>query len=170
MSDFPPVEETHTPAVSSLRSKFEQLAVDTSKSAHRLSSASTQDIALLAPPDSGSPRPRASSTSNEQKPSPKLLRAASSSSDLKVYERRPPPTPPQRNSQVNTPAGSPLLRPTALQGPESSPISSPSLLSLDAKKALLARKPPPPPPNTPRIEPPEPVGGPSVSALRSKFR
>jgi hypothetical protein len=159
------VEETHAPPVSSLRTKFEQLTLDASAANGLLRQPLSHDLLM---PEPSSPRPRASSASNETKPSPRLLRASSSSSDLKVEERKPPPPPPPRGSQANSPAhsatASPLLRPAP-----SSPLSSPAPLTLEAKQALLARKPPPPPPSLPRAQCQEPSDSGGVSALISKF-
>ncbi|RDB20337.1 putative inositol polyphosphate 5-phosphatase C9G1.10c [Hypsizygus marmoreus] len=113
------------PAVRSLRSKFEQLAVEKStglNSAHnggaRSESGSRNE--LLAPGGPASPRPRASSnTYSNSQPEIQHLRSSSSSSDLKGTKRPPPPPPPSRGLKA-TPAlsspvpASPLLRPVPI--------------------------------------------------------
>jgi hypothetical protein len=129
------VESVPTPAVSSLRSRFEQLAVD---STIKLPS----NGRLTADPPS--PRPRAASGSSgvqPDNPRSETLRTSSSSSDLKG-SKRPPPPPPIRAS----PNATPLLRPTHISSsPSLSHIaaygSTPNLLNMTPMK-----KPPPPPP------------------------
>lgn len=144
------VEEIQISAVSSLRSKFERLAVDAAQKPHR--SFGAHD--LLAP-DPTSPRPRANSTTEQQKPSTKSLRTASSSSNLKDVDRKGPPAHVEHASTSASPVpASPLLHPVVASGPPS-PSSTLSLRSAEGrqiKAALLARKPPPPPPVTPRLE------------------
>ncbi len=83
-------------AVKSLRSKFEQLAVDTSSHVRR-SSTNTSDPNASDP---SSPRPRRSSGSTVDLFVPQAhVRTSSSSSDLKVSTKRPPPPPPARISR-----------------------------------------------------------------------
>lgn len=151
-ADSPPdVEETPIPAVSSLRSKFEQLAVDSSPTISVHKATSSHDLLV---PEPGSPRPRAMSNHDQRSASPvhpRALRTAASISDLQSgtnTKKQPPPPPPR--SRGNSPAASvkasPLLRPVA-----DSPLASsiPPIPSTDAspsRAALLARKPPPPPP------------------------
>lgn len=160
----PEVEQTPTPAVSSLRSKFEQLAVNSSTtSLNRLSGSYD-----LLSPDSGSPRPRSMSISTERPPSsPRSLRPAASSSDLNVGGKRPPPPPPPRSSKGNSPVpsvnSSPLLQPVATGSGPPSPTSS---FSLSNKAVLLQRKPPPPPPS--HESSPVPSGS-GVATLINKF-
>ncbi|KAJ3509069.1 hypothetical protein NLJ89_g5412 [Agrocybe chaxingu] len=97
-------------AVKSLKSKFEQLAVQTSP--HRPGSSD-----FLAP---SSPRPRAVSSSVVDAPA-SHLRTSSSSSDLRVpVKKAPPPPPPPRGSKtlnpspIPSPSPSPLLRPVPI--------------------------------------------------------
>ena len=146
------IETAAPPAVSSLRSRFEKLAADSS-------AASTSS---LKPPASGSHSHLAVPPSPRLRPAPEherdpsdssihSLRPATSFSDLKATAKRPPPPPPFRPpSRAPSPANprvSPLLRPV--------PDPSPSLIdhnlpaepvSVAAKAALLSRRPPPPPP------------------------
>src|SRR5882762_11670688 len=76
------IETTPPPAVSSLRSRFEQLAVETSPG---------HQPGLLAV----DPRPRAISGTQETRPQyANHLRSTSSSSDLNTGAKRPPPPPP----------------------------------------------------------------------------
>jgi hypothetical protein len=153
------IESTPPPAVSSLRSRFEQLAAD---------SFSRPQSALLVP-DPSSPRPRAVSGTQEPRPQQHgHLRSASSSSDLNTGIKRPPPPPPppprasSRSSLVSsaapTPSASPLLRPVpipnssnALHGSSISPGKSPSMsLQVEDEASSMA-----------------PVGG--VASLRNIF-
>lgn len=165
----PEVEQTPIPAVSSLRSKFEKLATESSSSTslHRLSVGHD-----LLSPDSGSPRPRAMSISTERPPSsPRSLRAAASSSDLKVGGKKPPPPPPPRSSKGNSPApsvtSSPHLQPVAPASGPPSPTIPPVSLN---KAALLQRKPPPPPSPLPASqELPTTPGGSGVASLINRF-
>ncbi|KAF5363758.1 hypothetical protein D9756_001104 [Leucocoprinus leucothites] len=104
-------------AVKSLRSKFEQLAVDTSSQVRRPSSNpnSTNGSAQLLGPASA--RPRQSSGSQVDVFSPQAhIRTSSSSSDLKVSAKRPPPPPPPRIAK--SPASP---RPSRSPSPSSSP-------------------------------------------------
>ena len=176
LSDSPPdVEETPTPAVSSLRSKFEKLAVDSSPKITVHSFASSND--LLAP-EPGSPRPRAMSNNDQRTGSPintRALRPASSSSDLKqgTSGRKPPPPPPPR-SRGSSPAAStkasPSLRPVP-DPPSSTPVPAASLTPDPNANlaALLARK-PPPPPHASEKDPFDDVPVGSVAARISQFR
>jgi hypothetical protein len=87
------IDSGSLPAVKSLRSKFEQLAVDTAHNTPRPSS-STGDLLHV---DTPSPRVRRPSGSHlDFSPSQTHLRSSSSSSDLKVGTKRPPPPPPPR--------------------------------------------------------------------------
>ena len=169
------VDEPHTVAVSDLRSRFEQLAVDnattTPRSVKRLSSG--QDH--LAPE---SFRPRASSATEEQKPLNQALRAASSSSDLKKATKRPPPIPPSRSPRASSPnpsaSTSHLAHNPRVTGMFTSPSASSSSLPIPAetkqiRAASLARKPPPPPPPTPRDTNELRSTGRGVGSLSSKF-
>lgn len=169
------IESTPPPAVSSLRSRFEQLAADTAAAAVAKRPASTYGLLTLEPP---SPRPRASSGHNDPKPDPQSLRPASSSSDLKAGLKRPPPPPPARSSRAPSPApnASPLLRPVAPNDPPSSPLIHEATLPSNApsvsphKSGSLSRKPPPPPP--PPIHhdsKPEMQRSTDISSLINKF-
>lgn len=172
MQDIPDpgIEETQPVAVSDLRSRFEQLAVNstTSRTAKRLSGG--HDLLAPVPP---SPRPRSSSITEEQNPSSRILRGTASSSDLKVATKRPPPVPPPRGSRANSPSPtSPLLHPVALTDSAPSHSQSHMFPATEPKpsiKAALARKPPPPPPpSTPRNVH-DPASAPGISSLISKF-
>ncbi|OBZ71955.1 Synaptojanin-1 [Grifola frondosa] len=145
----PPDIESPSPAVSSLRSRFEKLAADTSLA----STARPIGSHGLLTPEPLSPRPRAMSSSvNDSYPdsiSQQTLRAASSSSDLKAGYKRPPPPPPLRTSRASSPAtpgASPLLRPVP-DPPSSQHDSTPIVESNPVKYAQLSRKPPPLPPH-----------------------
>lgn len=118
------IENQPIPAVKSLRSKFEQLAID-------ISHGRPSDSRYLSPSSS---RPRAASgTFNEQESSVQQLRSSSSSSDLQAKLKRPPPPIPARPSRATSP--SPLLRPvptpsTQLIDLDDSPTVSPSVAAL----------------------------------------
>jgi hypothetical protein len=165
----PEVEDRPTPAVSSLRSKFEKLAVESSSTTSLNKITMSHD---LLSPDSGSPRPRAMSISTEQRPpsSPRSLRSAASSSDLK--KKPPPPPPPARSSKGNSPApsvtSSPLIRAVPMSSGPPSPTSIASPLS---KAALLQRKPPLPPSSPAALSQdlPQTPGGSGVASLLNKF-
>ncbi|EKM58956.1 uncharacterized protein PHACADRAFT_249089 [Phanerochaete carnosa HHB-10118-sp] len=165
LSEPPPqVEETPAPAVSSLRSKFEKLAVESSSttSLNRLSM--SQD---LLTPDSGSPRPRAMSIPDERPPSsPHSLRSASSSSDLK---KKQPPPPPPRSSKGSSPAPSATSSPHVYPVPMRSEPPSPTHTAPPNRVALLHRKPPPPPSPAPSrdLSPASKESG--IASLISKF-
>ncbi|RPD62171.1 hypothetical protein L227DRAFT_51701 [Lentinus tigrinus ALCF2SS1-6] len=145
------IETSASPAVSSLRSRFEKLAADSSTpSTSSLKPPGTPNTHLAVPL---SPRLRPAPEHNREPSDSSIhsLRPVSSSSDLKASPKRPPPPPPLRpSSRAPSPANprlSPLLRP--VHDP------SPSLFEYDAtpepssvvdKAALLSRRPPPPPP------------------------
>lgn len=102
-------------AVKSLRSKFEQLAVDTSSHVRRSSTNSTNTNGS----GPSSPRIRRPSGSQSDFFAPQAhLRTSSSSSDLKVPTKRPPPPPPRitkpssspQPSRSPSPTGSPHLK------------------------------------------------------------
>ncbi|KAH9843546.1 uncharacterized protein C8Q71DRAFT_3565 [Rhodofomes roseus] len=147
----PDIESTPPPAVSSLRSRFEQLAAGSSAGPAPKRPISTHG---LLTPEPLSPRPRAASGSNELRPDARSLRPTSSSSDLKTGTKRPPPPPPGRSSRAPSPApavSSPLLRATLAADPPSSPLVHETTLPTSRpvspnKSAPLSRKPPPPPP------------------------
>lgn len=153
------------PAVQSLRSRFEQLAVDTSgSSSHSRGPSSSNKYLgyqgdLLTPT---SPRPRASSnTYSNTHVDIHHLRSSSSSSDLKTGVKRPPPPPPSRGSKGPSGSpipGSPLLRPVPV--PPSS-NGSPRLGPLNL-----------PTNGFPSLQEPLPQDssiGPSVASLRHKL-
>ena len=149
------IESAPPPAVSSLRSRFEKLAADSSVSSHPslkpspapahsfLAPASTPSSPQLRP----SPIPEHDRDVSEQHPH--FLHPSSSSSDVRIVGKRPPPPPPSplcppSRTPSPAPARSPLLRPvspavTDLDVPQES-------LTAAAKVAALARRPPPPPP------------------------
>ncbi|KAH9928823.1 uncharacterized protein B0H18DRAFT_998868 [Fomitopsis serialis] len=159
-SSSPDIESTPPPAVSSLRSRFEQLAAGSSAAPGHKRPLSSHG---LLTPEPSSPRPRAASGTDELRPDARLLRPTSSSSDLKTGTKRPPPPPPGRSSRAPSPAplvSSPLLRPTLAAEPPSSPLvhdaTLPSSRSVSPNKtASLSRKPPPPPPPHVREPPSE---------------
>lgn len=103
-------------AVKSLRSKFEQLAVDTSNHVRRPSATST----TTSGSGPSSPRARGHSGSLIDIFAPQAhLRTSSSSSELKASSKRPPPPPPPRiakpppspqSSRSSSPSRSPQLR------------------------------------------------------------
>lgn len=126
------IESTPPPAVRSLRSKFEHLAVAISPSPPRTY------LGLLSPEPTSPPRPRAVSGSQETRPQYGHLRSASSSSDLRTGSKRPPPPPPRGAKPIrpSSPAPSLLLRPVPI--PNSSPLlPSISLLSSSPGKSSL---------------------------------
>jgi hypothetical protein len=154
-------------AVRSLRSKFEQMALDVSPNPQISHSRSPSGTLMLSEP--GSPRPRAASSSmHAVPPDAHYLRATSSSSDLKVAGKRPPPPPPPppRGSKAPpSPFGSPLLRPVPV--PSFSP--STSTVSLDSSistNSILAS-------TNPSVladyESPSTSPSRSVASLRNKF-
>ncbi|KZT13236.1 uncharacterized protein LAESUDRAFT_36084 [Laetiporus sulphureus 93-53] len=171
----PGIESTPAPAVSSLRSRFEQLAADTA--ATSVTSRPSSTYGYLSPDPSGS-RPRANSAFIEAKQDLHALRPASSSSDLKSGTKRPPPPPPTRHSGSSSPSPrpSPLLRPVIIPDPSPSPLVTESILVLDSRPSssvnptALARKPPPPPPLLEhRSESTASQRSSAVSSLVSKF-
>lgn len=178
-SNSPDIESTPPPAVSSLRSRFEQLAASsTSPASGPKPPLSTHG--LLLTPELLSPRPRAASGPNDFRPDARALRPVSSSSDLKTVTKKPPPPPPPgRSSRAASPAphmSSPLLRPTLAAEPPSSPIvhetTLPNLRSPSPNKSIsLARKPPPPPPPHSRelLVEVTPAERASVSSLVTRF-
>ncbi|TFK80731.1 hypothetical protein K466DRAFT_368117 [Polyporus arcularius HHB13444] len=162
------IETAPPPAVSSLRSRFEKLAADSSPaSSSSLKPPPAGNTHLAVPP---SPRLRTAHERESSDSSIHSLHSASSSSDLKATAKRPPPPPPVRpSSRAPSPAnprGSPLLRPVADASPSlvdhdiSAEPTSPAL-----KPSLLARRPPPPPPphDHPAQRPP------GVSSLIKQF-
>jgi hypothetical protein len=104
------VDSQSLPAVSSLRSKFEQISRDLSPLA-RPRPLSNYDHDRLSPEPSRH-RQRTGSLSKSQPREDHQLRTASSSSDLKVALMRPPPPPPPNRATKppTSPAVSPLLR------------------------------------------------------------
>lgn len=124
------IESTPPPAVSSLRSKFEHLAVVTPPSLART------HLGLSSDPTG--PRPRAVSGSQETRPQYGHLRSASSSSDLRTDSKRPPPPPPRASKPVrpSSPALPPLLRPVPIPNP-SPLLQSRALLSSSSGRSSL---------------------------------
>lgn len=123
----PLIETSPPPAVSNLRSRFEQLAVQSNPAPPNKSPVIRHS---LLPP---SPRPRPADLSDTESPSTSL-RATPSISDLQATLKLAPLRPVDGPSAPS----SPLLRPTV---PPPSPPTSDA-----TKTALLSRKPPPPPP------------------------
>ena len=149
------VETSPPPAVSSLRSRFEKLAADSSASAATLKPSSSQ---VHLSPNLAPPSPRlapAPEHAHDREPSDSSvhsLRSSTSSSDLKSPAKRPPPPPPfrppSRAASPANPRASPLLRPLPdAQQPSIDLDPSPEPTSVAAKAALLSRRPPPPPPS-----------------------
>ena len=105
------------PAVQNLRSRFEKLALETTKPKNL--DGNEYDLDANAPV---SPRPRASS--NTMSGSFLEIRnplRSSSSSDLKELANRPPPPPPPRG--LKTPSGSPITK--SLHSPLVRPVPAP---------------------------------------------
>lgn len=120
MDEFGRIDTGPPPAVKSLRSRFEQLALETSNKPSPSSTFSQRQNNgndLLTPAGQSSPRQRSTSatfTSLPTDPGPQShhhLRNVSSSSDLQSGINRPPPPPPPSRT---------------LKGSSSSPIPSPS--------------------------------------------
>ncbi|KAH8105418.1 Endonuclease/exonuclease/phosphatase [Cristinia sonorae] len=155
--DTPLIETTPPPAVSNLRSKFEQLAV-------QASSPSPKSPAVRSSVLPASPRPRvlefADIISDAQRPT---LRPISSASDLRSSSLRPSPSP---VSDSPSAPSSPRLRPT----PSSLHVPAPDPMK---PTASLRKPPPPPPPHTrPSATPsprPELNSTPARSATMSQF-
>ena len=146
------IETTAPPAVSSLRSRFERLAADSSVPPSHSPKPSTSGTHLSASPIPLSPRLVASPAPDHGRiPSDSSVRSlnpSSSSSDLKAAAKRPPPPPPVlRAPSPANPRRSPLLRPV----PDHTPTASEHDLHADIpsgtpKPSSLSRRPPPPPP------------------------
>ncbi|KAI0640536.1 hypothetical protein C8Q79DRAFT_443107 [Trametes meyenii] len=147
------IESAPSPAVSSIRLRFEKLAADSS-SAPTSNTLKPPGSPRLAPvPPSPRMRPHAPAEGDHDLPVPRspALRPATSASDLKAGAKRPPPPPPGRpSSRAPSPANpriSPLVRPVPDSGtatPDHEPLSEP--ISASAKAASISRRPPPPPP------------------------
>ncbi|TBU29124.1 hypothetical protein BD311DRAFT_757015 [Dichomitus squalens] len=157
------IETTPPPAVSSLRSRFEKLAADSSAPAPSTLKPSTP-LTPAPAPLTPSPRPV---HAPELESNNHYLHPASSSSDLRSLAKRPPPPPPLRpTSRAPSPAlnRSPLLLPSSPARiesdlpPESTPVPS--------KAAALARRPPPPPPLSQDHSTQRPMG---ISSLVKQF-
>ena len=163
MSDqsTPDIETTPSPAVSSLRSRFEKLA-----------SESSADVPFKRPPSSlathdtlDAPSHHARTPSNASDHPPSFLRPASSStSDMTAALRRPPPPPPSHRSVSPSPSftTSPLIRPVP-DSTSSSAIPEVNVVNERAQvvKPTVQRKPPPPPPPSQRK---------SAEGLSNKFQ
>ena len=163
------IETTASPAVSSLRSRFERLAADASPS---LKPPSTPHLSASPLPLS----PRLAPThvlEHARAPSDislNVLHPSSSSSDLRAAaaKRPPPPPPPLRAPSPANVGRSPLLRPV--------PDPAPSTLDHDLhagslpttpKPPSLRRPPPPPPPSSIQEPAAQRLGG--VSDLVKQF-
>ncbi|KAI9059017.1 hypothetical protein FKP32DRAFT_1181093 [Trametes sanguinea] len=151
------IESAPSPAVSSLRSRFEKLAADssaapTTPSASLKPSGSVHHLAAVPPSPRLKPLLHPDPDHPSLEPRSPLLRPASSASDLKAATKRPPPPPPGRpSSRAPSPANvrvSPLVRPvpdsSSGSTPEHEPLSEPA--SVVAKPSSAIRRPPPPPP------------------------
>ncbi|KAI0706882.1 hypothetical protein C8T65DRAFT_220373 [Cerioporus squamosus] len=147
------IETAAPPAVSSLRSRFEKLAADSSPaSTSSLKPPAPGSHTHLAVPPSPRLRPAPEHDRESSDSSIHSLHPSSSSSDLKATAKRPPPPPPLRpSSRAPSPANprvSPLLRPVADASAalvDHDITAEPA--SVAAKAALLSRRPPPPPPH-----------------------
>lgn len=130
MDEFGRLDTGPPLAVKSLRSRFEQLTLETSQRPNSISTSSSlqnESRDVIAGGES-SPRQRSTSgtfthgpiSSNLHDPH-HHLRSASSSSDLQFGIRRPPPPPPpsrginhKTSSPIPSPSPSPLLRPVPI--------------------------------------------------------
>ncbi|CAL1701914.1 unnamed protein product [Somion occarium] len=157
----PDVETTPSPAVSSLRSRFEKLATEAAVEApfkRPPSSLSVHDSS-----DSSIHHARTASNASDHPPPSQYLRPVSSSSDMKAGIRRPAPPPPSHRAASPSPhpSSSPLIRPV----PDSiQPALLPEVNVVDERslsKPALQRKPPPPPP---------PLQRRSAEGLSNKFQ
>ncbi|KAK0490255.1 Endonuclease/exonuclease/phosphatase [Armillaria novae-zelandiae] len=154
------IETIPQPAVKNLRSKFEQLAVETSTAQNSIKRppSSNGNGSLLEPV---SPRQRTSSGGSYSHDGPdetRQLRASSSSSDLR---KRPPPPPPSRVPKATSPNPSPLLRPVPIPSSTAPAISVghpriPSISLVDAGKPA-------------ERDNDDTQAAASISSLRSKF-
>jgi hypothetical protein len=144
------------PAVKSLRSKFEKLALDT----NTRRTPTTQNFLIIDPAQA---RPRAVSSSESPPPDTHYLRSSSSSSDLKTIKRPPPPPP--RISKPASPrhSASPLLRPVPpptvalVATSNGSPLNSPKKTTIASN--IFAHE----------NDDTSPSSSDSVASLRSKF-
>lgn len=122
------IESAPTPSIKSLKSKFEKLAHESSKSSgpppatpksYSTSSSLSPQLHSRHPQDD---------QSSSRAPHPQL-RNASSNSDLSSGQKRaPPPPPPSRSAKKSSPAASPLLRPVPVPAALKSPRVSPDRL------------------------------------------
>ena len=142
------VETVAQPAVNTLRSRFEQLALDTSSPSSSPSpNRPINDTRDLLTAETPSPRARASS--NPKEPSSPFdpsrhVRNSSSSSDLKAAGKRPPPPPPSRATKPSaSPSASPHLRPVPVHAASSGYASDVSTSSQSSIRRLSDRRPPP---------------------------
>ncbi|KZP19099.1 hypothetical protein FIBSPDRAFT_569589 [Athelia psychrophila] len=149
------IETAAPPAVSSLRSRFEQLTVE------KTSTPANKGRFGSRSPGPSSPRPRDVSGSQLYQLQDGELRAATAPSDLKTgIKRAPPPPPPPRTPQptaATRPALSPLLRPVPTPSSPSInqqglPVISPRVVSQRVGEDNIA----------------SPSSG-GVAALRNKF-
>ena len=123
--------ETPLPAISSLRSRFEKLAADSSAPPPDLLKPSTSLAHLTASPAPRvRPLPAPEHDRDVFESGSRYLHATSSSSDLRTLAKRPPPPPPLRPSFKAAPSPapnwSPLLCPVspATTEPDTSDIAS----------------------------------------------
>ncbi|KAF9224616.1 DNase I-like protein [Gyrodon lividus] len=150
MADNSKIESAPTPSIKSLKSRFEQLALE--------HAASAPGLQVLPKPAPSQPQPQPQAITQSQTtqtkthlasdvpsgpraslmlddrpvPPPRDLRTAPSSSDIRATaaKRAPPPPPPSRGKKPpQSPAASPLLRPVpvpaALRSPRASPERRP---------------------------------------------
>ncbi|KAI0759752.1 hypothetical protein BD413DRAFT_270234 [Trametes elegans] len=171
------IESAPSPAVSSLRSRFEKLAADSSV---------PPPASSLKPPGTfqhpghvpSSPRllPHGPADGDHVHPEPHspLLHPVSFSSDLRTGAKRPPPPPPFRPpSRAPSPANprvSPLVHPVRDTTPvpsDNETASESSSIAVKTRAASVSRRPPPPPPAAhEHSSPPRPAG---VSSLIKQF-
>ena len=169
-SEAQSIETSKLPAVSSLKSHFEQIANANSQIPVNKKPTvpglgfPTSSSGLLTADGGVTPRQRTSSgdfhlrvdnPGDAQRPAVHL-RSASSSSDLRS-SKRPPPPPPTRPTKPASPSASPHLR--------SIPISS-----LANPSTTLAKRPPPPIPSSPihKSDSPLPPAG-NINYMRGRF-
>ena len=173
------IESAPSPAVSSLRSRFERLAADSTPASPSPSSLKPSASLHHLGPVPPSPRlrpllhPEGEHDTLYPEPRSPSLRPASSASDLKAAAKRPPPPPPVRpTSRAPSPANprlSPLVRPvldSTISPPENDPLSEPP--SASTRPASAARRPPPPPPPAPSQDHSVPRN-PAVASLIKQF-
>lgn len=158
----PDIETSPSPAVSSLRSRFEKLAsVSSGDVPYKRPSSS---LAVHDSLDSSHRHGRTPSNASDHPPTTPFLHPTTSSSDMSTSLRRPPPPPPSNRSVSPAPSitSSPLIRPIP---DDVQPPAIPEVNVVNERsqivKPVLQRKPPPPPPPSQRK---------SAEGLSNKFQ